>query len=206
MNGAGDYQQGLLDFSNESAAPPEAQPSSTEQRDEGPERTEPGELFALGISSERQWLRRRSTSVFSQAPLSRHRFQRAPSLFDFASRNSEADITETGEPPNALTRAPYVPGESDAQPGNGSNHDSLPLRFTIASGEREKARDIIAAIQMLKKLEQEGRPATSQERLTLSRFAGFGPVALSIFPDPITGQYKDAGWREGRWIFNKCKR
>ncbi len=28
----------------------------------------------------------------------------------------------------------------------------------------------------------------------LRRFAGFGPVALSIFPDPVTSRYKDAGW------------
>ena len=27
------------------------------------------------------------------------------------------------------------------------------------------------------------------------RFAGFGPVALSIFPDPVTGRYKDADWQ-----------
>src|SRR6185312_4001767 len=26
------------------------------------------------------------------------------------------------------------------------------------------------------------------------RFPGFGPVALSIFPDPVSGQYKD-GWQ-----------
>ncbi len=29
----------------------------------------------------------------------------------------------------------------------------------------------------------------------LARFAGFGPVALSIFPDPVTGRYKDATWQ-----------
>jgi len=29
----------------------------------------------------------------------------------------------------------------------------------------------------------------------LARFAGFGPVALSIFPDPVTGRYKDASWQ-----------
>ena len=39
------------------------------------------------------------------------------------------------------------------------------------------------------------RPATPQEKQTLARFAGFGPVALSIFPDPVSGQYKDAGWQ-----------
>jgi hypothetical protein len=29
----------------------------------------------------------------------------------------------------------------------------------------------------------------------LARFTGFGPVALSIFPNPVTGQYKD-GWKD----------
>jgi hypothetical protein len=65
----------------------------------------------------------------------------------------------------------------------------------MASGEKAKARDIIAAIRTLKAVEQEQRPATAEEKHTLSRFSGFGPVALSIFPDPVTGTYKDAGWQ-----------
>jgi N12 class adenine-specific DNA methylase len=48
---------------------------------------------------------------------------------------------------------------------------------------------------MLRAIEKEQRPATSQEKDTLARFCGFGPVALSIFPDPVTGKYKNAGWR-----------
>src|SRR6266404_1348230 len=35
----------------------------------------------------------------------------------------------------------------------------------------------------------------AEERQTLARFAGFGPVALSIFPDPVGGRYKDATWQ-----------
>ena len=65
----------------------------------------------------------------------------------------------------------------------------------LASGEKTKARDILAAIRTLKQLERERRPASAEERQTLARFAGFGPVALSIFPDPVTGRYKDAGWQ-----------
>src|SRR5207237_111009 len=53
----------------------------------------------------------------------------------------------------------------------------------------------LAAIRTLKAVEQERRAATSQEKQTLARFAGFGPVALSIFPDPVSGRYKDAGWQ-----------
>jgi N12 class adenine-specific DNA methylase len=47
----------------------------------------------------------------------------------------------------------------------------------------------------VKLIEQEARPATEEERGALTRFAGFGPVALSIFPDPVTNRYKDATWQ-----------
>ena len=65
----------------------------------------------------------------------------------------------------------------------------------IASGEKAKARDIIAAIRTLKRVETERRPPNKEEKDALARFSGFGPVALSIFPDPVSGHYKDAGWR-----------
>lgn len=66
----------------------------------------------------------------------------------------------------------------------------------IANGEKSKARDIIAAIRTLQQVEREKRPATQAERELLARFPGFGCVALSIFPNPVTGQYKDDGWSE----------
>jgi hypothetical protein len=65
----------------------------------------------------------------------------------------------------------------------------------IATGEKAKARDLIAAITTLKRLEQEQRPPSAAERQILARFGGFGAVALSIFPDPVKGTYKDATWQ-----------
>jgi hypothetical protein len=65
----------------------------------------------------------------------------------------------------------------------------------VASGEKGKARDILAAIRALKNIEHDHRPATDDEKQSLARFAGFGPVALSIFPDPVTDRYKDASWQ-----------
>jgi N12 class adenine-specific DNA methylase len=65
----------------------------------------------------------------------------------------------------------------------------------IASGDKAKARDILAAIRTVKRIEQEQRPATPEERQALIRFGGFGPVALSIFPDPQSGKYKNASWQ-----------
>ena len=47
----------------------------------------------------------------------------------------------------------------------------------------------------MQQVEREHRPATADERQALARFGGFGAVALSLFPDPITGRYKDAGWQ-----------
>ena len=72
---------------------------------------------------------------------------------------------------------------------------SQPTHQPIAAGEKAKAQDILAAIRTLKAVEQEQRPATDDERQLLARFGGFGPVALRIFPDPLTGRYKDAGWQ-----------
>ena len=48
---------------------------------------------------------------------------------------------------------------------------------------------------MLRHLERDHRPASADERDTLARFPGFGAVALSIFPNPATGHFKDAGWQ-----------
>src|SRR5256886_3929784 len=66
----------------------------------------------------------------------------------------------------------------------------------IASGAKAQARAILAAIRTLQAIEQAQRSATPEECAVLARFPGFGPVALGIFPDPVTGQYKDAGWQQ----------
>jgi tRNA G10 N-methylase Trm11 len=65
----------------------------------------------------------------------------------------------------------------------------------IASGEKAKARDILTAIRTLTRIEHEQRPATLDEQQALARFSGFGPVALSLFPNPVTGRYKDDSWQ-----------
>ncbi len=69
-----------------------------------------------------------------------------------------------------------------------------PHTVPIAVGEKAKARDLLAAIRTLKTIEAKHRPATEEEQHILARFPGFGPVALAIFPDPVTGKYKD-GWQ-----------
>lgn len=74
-------------------------------------------------------------------------------------------------------------------------HETLPAtNGHLPSGEKAKARDILTAIRTLQAVEREQRPPTDDEMQVLRRFGGFGAVALSIFPDPSTGRFKD-GWQ-----------
>ena len=68
-------------------------------------------------------------------------------------------------------------------------------RSYLRAAKKEKPATSLPAIRTLKAIEQADRPATSDEIELLGRFSGFGPVALSIFPDPVSGKYKDAGWQ-----------
>ncbi len=98
-------------------------------------------------------------------------------LFSFDEPHSLPALTPSPEPP-AVSPSPAI-FVSAAQP---------------LTGQVGKARDILAAIRTLKAIESEHRPASHDERDILTRFGGFGAVALSLFPDPITGQYKP-GWQ-----------
>lgn len=64
----------------------------------------------------------------------------------------------------------------------------------VASGEVAKAKDLLDAIRVLKRTEAEGRRPEADEQRALSRFGGFGAVALRIFPDPATGRYRSPVW------------
>ena len=73
-----------------------------------------------------------------------------------------------------------------------NGHHADPI--ATSTGEKAKARDILTAIRALKTVEREQRPPTDNEMQALRRFSGFGAVALSIFPDPVTGHFKE-GWQ-----------
>jgi N12 class adenine-specific DNA methylase len=99
--------------------------------------------------------------------------------FDTPASPDASDISQSSPPAHA----------TDAE-------KSTPVQvLPFASGEKAKARDILDAIRTLKRIEQEHRPASPEEKQSLAKFSGFGPVALSIFPDPVTGKYKDASWQ-----------
>jgi N12 class adenine-specific DNA methylase len=98
-------------------------------------------------------------------------------------RRSLFDLPPESEPETpALEIAPAQPSATAAAP-------------QLSSGEKAKARDVLAAIRTMQLLEREHRSATAEEQGILARFSGFGPLALRLFPDPLTGQYKDASWQ-----------
>ena len=105
------------------------------------------------------------------ARVTQRRGGRKPSLFDAVSDEDETIVFEPEAPP-----VPAAPP-------------------SFSSGEKGKARDVLAAIRTLQTIEREQRPATSDEQVVLAKFPGFGPVALGLFPDPVTGQFKDTGWQ-----------
>jgi SAM-dependent methyltransferase len=74
-----------------------------------------------------------------------------------------------------------------------SDHHGLIPSPTI-SGAKAKAHDLLTAIRTLHQIEREQHPASEEERHALVRFPGFGPLALVLFPDPVTQQYKNDSW------------
>ncbi|MBP3954371.1 DEAD/DEAH box helicase family protein [Gemmata sp. G18] len=123
-----------------------------------------------------------------------------PSLFDYLDDEPPATFAErVGEKPPAATFAERVRPQPPAVPAQSIPPvDPVPEVVRgppLSSGEKGKARDIITAIKTLHQVERRGTPATPEEREALARYPGVGPVALSIFPNPANGQYKDDSWR-----------
>ena len=111
-----------------------------------------------------------------------------PSLFDDVPEEQSSFVEMVGKPEPASTFVERVKQTPEPVP-------EVVRGPPISSGEKGKARDILAAIRTLHQVEQRGTPATPSECSALRKFCGFGPVALSIFPNPVTGVYKDESWR-----------
>lgn len=62
--------------------------------------------------------------------------------------------------------------------------------------EKLRAHVILDAIRIVDCLDLEQRKATPDERDVLRSFGGYGAVALRMFPDPVTGKYKDHDWQQ----------
>ena len=203
-------RQGLLEFTPEPGETPASDAETQHQPNEDqPQSLEgsplPGrELLECSVSSglRRTAFPRGANGAHPRSPRARAKTPGDErTLFDYVATHpaiGEPQASAPDEtPPPAVPRiaadseAPNPPGLSASR----LEHPAPTLPFTIASGEKAKAHDIIAAIRALKVIELEQRTASPDERATLARFAGFGPVALSIFPDPVSGRYKDAHWQ-----------
>lgn len=64
---------------------------------------------------------------------------------------------------------------------------------TINASRKQALSNIIAAIRTLKKLEQSGESASTEDQAQLARFTGFGAVARTAFPNLTTGEFT-TGW------------
>ncbi len=136
----------------------------------------------------------------ARLPVAKQSSRREPTLFDFLAAGHENDRPERvgskeSTPGDAGMAAPTATRTARDVSPSFSEHPAPTVPFTIASGEKAKARDILSAIRVLKWVERDRRKLAQAERLVLARFAGFGPVALSIFPDPVSGRYNDAAWQ-----------
>ena len=63
------------------------------------------------------------------------------------------------------------------------------------AGTKGAFHEILDAIRTLKSLEQTGRNAGPADKALMARFSGFGALATTAFPDPVTGGYA-AGWED----------
>jgi len=82
--------------------------------------------------------------------------------------------------------------------GKGQNHRIGPDDTLFHSGKVSRINANIRAIQTLKKLEEENRPATDEEKKILAQFSGWGAVAQDVFNldiDEYVRHNKGKTWR-----------
>lgn len=89
-------------------------------------------------------------------------------------------------------------GRSAGRVSSAPNIPAINFRITDdlrlgQGGEVEKFNDNLLAIRTLKNIEGENRRATPAEQSILARYVGWGGLA-NAFPDPATGEFKDA-WK-----------
>src|SRR4051812_6783470 len=147
------------------------------------------ELYEARVKATRARLDSRPLLAFFDAP------PRVELLQDPTQSAAPAPLPSPAaeEPPPAI--APSVHTESRPPPE--PVRESRPVaEGTVATGEKAKAQAILEAVRTLHQVEREGRQPTEAERQALLRFQGFGAVALSPFPDPVTGRYKTPAWEE----------
>lgn len=100
----------------------------------------------------------------------------------------DSPFTEDGEPGDNVIAEPEAVGDSDRFQPVG-NYRFSPEHHLYDGGPKEKFRNNMAAIRLLKRLQEEGRPATAEEQIVLARFVGWGGLADALTPEK-------AGWEK----------
>ena len=101
---------------------------------------------------------------------------------------------------NRPKRNATVPAGRDIPAKSGRNFRFGDGDLTYAGSNQTKARQNVEAVELLKKLETEGRQATREEQSTLAKFIGWGSseIANTLFGDKLDkkiaalGNYKEA--------------
>lgn len=85
-------------------------------------------------------------------------------------------------------------------PANQNNHRIADDDIIVPGGAVARAKANIAAIRLLKKLEEEGRRATAEEKKILAQFTGWGSLAQAVFnPDFVRMARDEAEAKERGW-------
>ena len=156
-------------------------------------------LFADADLDEARLPRRPEAPDYSRAappparPAPRRHASNQPSL-PFGRPQSQSrvptnDRTQAVAPP--ASQGSPVPAPEPTEP----HRELTPPPEPVATGEVARAKELLGAIRVLKEVERAGRSPDAEEARALARFGGFGPVALSLFPNPVTGDYKSPSWQ-----------
>jgi len=84
---------------------------------------------------------------------------------------------------------PGVPASRDIAPKSGRNYAFSDSDLTYQGGWHAKARQNVEAVELLKRLESEGRQATREEQATLAKFIGWGASEIrnALFGKKLDG-------------------
>jgi|GEM_PF-5210415 len=96
----------------------------------------------------------------------------------------ESHVAKDTSPP-ALTTSALTEAVKSPEPPTSLSEQPSPAS-PIASGEKTKAHDIVAAIRTVQTIEHEQRPATPEEKQTLARFTQ-GVLAALGGPAAVPG-------------------
>ena len=88
-------------------------------------------------------------------------------------------------------------------PVNQNNHRIADDDIIVPGGSVARAKANIAAIRLVKKLDEENRPATPEEKKILTQFTGWGALAQTVFnPEHVRTARSEVQVRERGWNYS----